>query len=771
MANITFSTSDNLNNTAVTQNLSGIVYINATILKVAQDRNNIGTPTRVTQRRSYDLNNPYEYGAFIEDSSIGFIEEESAGELNAWSELKNPTTTTERKQAILESGKPYRYGNTKRLALVRPENGLFYLIEQNSPIIYEYNYDSACEKLDFEEKIIPGSNKKNINSPCNTIIDINDDVVQPVTETTLLEKTFIDFDDYTTGFSTLFQEIGFRNTPSGDYISYTPPRFQFISQSRIVDNFNEVAIGPIRVLEEEVKTPRGGTATDLVVYQSVLLQNSRTGQLITGSNKEIEVYRRTITTTADEIYIYKRLATDEISSTTLYNKTIGMWIGDGTLYNFYTSSTQTLLDKSYKFEVHSGSCDDSKMFTIYYGNSDGGGTYQISNDRQKYGYSKSVYSMFNSLVGNTLTKKIFFTDTSISQSNYLKNKLEVFTDDNSSFINENFTFDYNPYGLLNLNFKNNVDILQISGSNFYYKSGINSTYGPTPLIPIKQADQIFAIQVNPKLLKSSIDEGNFELSLAQISASGTPDPNNPMILPPIGGWGIKASVDMNSDKVIRLIDNSRKYNVILDGDTSDSYRFKSGFTTQPVFDIVSGSLEDGIYNQNSPHVYGKIYTGYGLIILDALKLNTELNFGIISESNVNGENPLRLYASISGAAMPTNLRSQTYPFNIRQVNASIIDSFEIMLNKNDFNYSTNPSYYANRERSPFFKASSQLNYSDGRLNEGTLRFRQWFYDPIVYLTTIGLYNDDYELLAIGKTSRPIKKSFGDSLKLKVNITY
>ena len=769
MANITFSASDTIGNIPVEQNLSGIVYVNTTILKFAQDRNGANTPVRVIQRRSYDLNNPYEYGAFIEDSGTGFIEEESAGAFNAWSELKNPSTPVDRKQAILESGKPYKYANTKRLALVRPENGIFYLGDQTSPIVYQYDYDSACEKLDFDGKVIPGTNKKNPDSPCNT--KINTDDTQSIVETALLQNNFTDFDDYTKGFSTLFKEIGFRTSSINDYTSYNPPRFQLISQSRIVDNFDEVVIGPIRVLEEELPTPRGGVVTDLVVYQSILLKNRRTGEIISGSDKEIEVYRRTINTTADEIYIYKRLLTDEITSTTLYNKTLGMWNGQGTLYDFYTSSIQSLLEKSYKFEVHSGSCDDSKMFTIYYGNSSGGGTPQISNDRQKYGYSKSVYSMFNSLVGNTLSKKIFFTDNSISQSNYLKNTLEVFTDDQSSFINENFVFDYNPYGLLNLDFKNNVDIIQISGSTFYYKSGLNSTYGPTPLIPVKQANQIFAIQVNPNLLKNAIDEGNFELALARISASGTPDPNDPNIMPPLGGWGIKATVDMNSDKVLRLIDNSRKYNVILDGDTSDSYRFKSGFTSQPVFDIVSGSMDNGIYNPSSPSVYGKIYPGYGLIILDALKLNTELNYGIISESNSNGENPLRLYASISGAAVPTNTRTEIFPFNIRQVNASIVDSFEIMLNRNDFNYSTNPSYYANRERSPFFKASTQLNYSDGRLNEGTLRFRQWFYDPVVYLTTIGLYNDDYELLAIGKTSKPIKKSFSDSLKLKVNIKY
>lgn len=767
-------TSSNTENSSGNLILSGEVTVVVQVVDVVTTRDGVDNKITRNVHRKYDLNNPYEYGAFVEDGYSGFIEEGAAGFISAWSELRDPNTTAERKGQILDSGKPYQYPNTKRLAVVKPENNSFYFIDQKRPAIYVYNYDNACEKIDFDSKVIPGTNNKLPLSPCNTIV-VSDDTGSRDTpnqvEVGLMSNTFTDFDDYARGFSTVFSEIGFRSGSVGAFNSFNPPRFQFVSQSRIVDVFDDVQLGPVRVVEEESAGIMGSVITDLVIYQSVLSQNRRTGAISSGSSRDVEIYRRRLFETPNEVSIYKEIGSSEIQRTTLYNTTDGAWNGIGQLYNFHTSSMQSSLDKSYKLEVHSGSCGDTKMFTIYYGDTLGGGTFKISDDRKKLGYSKSVYSMFNSLVGNTIHKKISFVDNSSSQSLNLQMQLNGLTSSIGDFVNSNFINGYNINDNSIIDFKDGIDGIFVSGSDFYYKSGIDSTNRAIKLKSLKNVDRIYAIQVNPNLLKNAIDEGNFELNLAQIITSGSPDPNNSSIMPPIGGWGIHANVDMNSDKVIRLIDTSREYDIVSDQDINDSYRFKSGFTTSTEFDIVSGSLENGIHSNQSPIVYGKLYPGYGLIILDATKLDTELNFGLISNLNVNAENPLRLYTSIKGAATQTNVRTTTYPFIIRQVEASVVDSFEIVLTKNDFNYSTNPSYYAERERSPFFRPAGQTTFANGRLAESTLRFRQWFYDPITYITTVGLYNDDYELLAIGKMSKPIKKSFSDSIRIKVNIKY
>lgn len=746
------------NNTGATSGnliLEGEVYVVVTIIETVTSRDGSENITRKQELRKYNLNNPYEYGALVEDSGLAFIEEKAAGATTAWQELKNPNTTAARRQQILDSGKPYPYSNTKFLASVRVENGKFFFVNQTAPSIYAYNYDDKCEKLDFDSKVYPGVNKANPNSPCNDTQTPPEDTGSAVVnvEFSLLNNSFVDFEDYRGGYKSLFQEVGFRSGSIGNFLPFNPKQFRFISQSLIVDEFEDVVVGPVRVIEEEVED-RGAIRTDLVVFQQVQRKNKRTGKIISGSGLEVEVYRTTLSEIPGDVFIYKKIEGFNVRTTTLYNNTLGIWNNTGKLYNFYTSSAQTATEKSYKLDVLSGSCDINKMFTIYYGDAAGHGTVKLSDDRKQYGYSKSVYSMIASMVGNTLTKKLFFTDNSVSQSSYFINQLSTLSSSSiSSFINSNFSLAYDPSGYGYVNFVDNLDILQISGSsNFYLKPGLSATAGPVKLKPVKTAEKIFAIQINPKLLKNSIDEGNFELCLARTSGSNI-------------------AVDNSSDMVIQLIDSSREYDIILEGDTKDSNRFKSGFIGQLSYDLVSGSLIAGIHSNAAPVIYGKVYPGYGLIVLDADKLNTELNLGIVSQSNYDGMNPLRLFTSISGAANPTALRDDLFPFNARKVDASIVETIQVLLNGNEFNYSTNPSYYSNRERSPFFREANRTNFANGRLTDGTLRFRQWFYDPITYITAIGLYNDDYELLAVGKLSKPIKKSFKDTLKLKVNIRY
>jgi len=44
-------------------------------------------------------------------------------------------------------------------------------------------------------------------------------------------------------------------------------------------------------------------------------------------------------------------------------------------------------------------------------------------------------------------------------------------------------------------------------------------------------------------------------------------------------------------------------------------------------------------------------------------------------------------------------------------------------------------------------------------------------NPRTYITTVGLYNEDSELLAVAKSSPPIKKTFGDEIIIGVNLQY
>jgi hypothetical protein len=75
----------------------------------------------------------------------------------------------------------------------------------------------------------------------------------------------------------------------------------------------------------------------------------------------------------------------------------------------------------------------------------------------------------------------------------------------------------------------------------------------------------------------------------------------------------------------------------------------------------------------------------------------------------------------------------------------------------DFNYSNNPTYV--------------YDGTDGIHSKGTIRNIDFINDPRTYITTIGLYNDSNELVAVAKLSRPAVKSFDSELLLKIRLDF
>lgn len=73
-----------------------------------------------------------------------------------------------------------------------------------------------------------------------------------------------------------------------------------------------------------------------------------------------------------------------------------------------------------------------------------------------------------------------------------------------------------------------------------------------------------------------------------------------------------------------------------------------------------------------------------------------------------------------------------------------------------FNHSNNPS---------FVSASAGLNYIRPSIRYADNN------SPITYITTVGLYNDASELLAVGKVSNPIYKSYASEALIKVKVDF
>ena len=54
---------------------------------------------------------------------------------------------------------------------------------------------------------------------------------------------------------------------------------------------------------------------------------------------------------------------------------------------------------------------------------------------------------------------------------------------------------------------------------------------------------------------------------------------------------------------------------------------------------------------------------------------------------------------------------------------------------------------------------------------GNLNFTSMIDDPTTFITTVGLYNDANELLAVAKLSQPITKDFTKEALIKVKLDY
>ena len=163
------------------------------------------------------------------------------------------------------------------------------------------------------------------------------------------------------------------------------------------------------------------------------------------------------------------------------------------------------------------------------------------------------------------------------------------------------------------------------------------------------------------------------------------------------------------------------------------------------FNIVSGSLGT-MLGSNLTQVtdsgsYGFFYPDSGFIILNpaALKHNVD-GLSPVTTANNDAQNHLKLWSHISAS------------------NTFIIDSQEKVSSQfyftratnTEFNYTTNPSFID---------------------SVGNLNFTSMIDNPTTFITTVGLYNDSGDLVAVAKLSQPVAKDFTKEALIRVKLDY
>lgn len=180
--------------------------------------------------------------------------------------------------------------------------------------------------------------------------------------------------------------------------------------------------------------------------------------------------------------------------------------------------------------------------------------------------------------------------------------------------------------------------------------------------------------------------------------------------------------DNSKDKAtISFVDGGRIYDVISGSDGSPYSG--TGFTTN------SGS-------------YGKFLPDIGVIILNGDALDDASGEGIALNTGLgeNAQNIDKIYSAIKLGATASLQSEETISSNF----------VFVRVRNSEFNYSTNPSNIT---------------------SSGELRWDVMVNTPQAYITTVGLYNDNNDLLAVAKLSRPLLKDFTKEALVRIKLDY
>lgn len=244
-------------------------------------------------------------------------------------------------------------------------------------------------------------------------------------------------------------------------------------------------------------------------------------------------------------------------------------------------------------------------------------------------------------------------------------------------------------------------------------------------------DSIYVLNFNRARWRERIDPGNIEFNLARLSGSFYANAVH---------TGSNVKLD-GTGRLIRLIDNSS----VSAGTVGESGKR---------YDIVSGTIDGGtsIYNPSAPQYFGLFYPDHGIAILDANRLDMSASFNTVTGSQVQGDNAMKLFTSISGSA-PLDDGSTVFTYGIQARSAEEVKStyYFVRVKNAEYNYSNNPSFVSG--------------------SYGDLRYSTFYNDPQTYITTVGLYNNSRELLAVAKLSKPILKSFTREALIKVKLDF
>jgi hypothetical protein len=163
-----------------------------------------------------------------------------------------------------------------------------------------------------------------------------------------------------------------------------------------------------------------------------------------------------------------------------------------------------------------------------------------------------------------------------------------------------------------------------------------------------------------------------------------------------------------------------------------------------VYQLVSGSNGSGIagggYVANSGS-YGLVFPDLGTILINPFAVSQSIALFPSRSNNSDGFNNAKLFNSI--------VLGDSFALNSQETITS--DYVFVRARNSEFNYSENPSFISG--------------------STGEVIYSNFINAPQVYITTVGMYNDSNDLLAVAKMSRPLLKDFTKEALVRVKLDF
>jgi len=189
----------------------------------------------------------------------------------------------------------------------------------------------------------------------------------------------------------------------------------------------------------------------------------------------------------------------------------------------------------------------------------------------------------------------------------------------------------------------------------------------------------------------------------------------------------------------------------------------SGATTNPdvnvsgrVFNVVTGSIQSGVASikttaaaSTTVGAPGLFYPDLGIILLNPDFVSGSAGLQAAKAANTFGNNARTFYNAVSKSRYTAARREEEITSR----------SYFTRARNDRYNFSSNPTY----------KTGSKLE--NGTEILGQFAVPSFKGDPRAYITQVGLYDGELDLIAVAKLSQPILKSFSREAVVKVKLDY